>query len=256
MVQSLQSGQSGRDFYADKYRTTLEKEAEWLRRTAGSKADSVAVLLSRNGIAPHTILELGCGTGAVISELERRGTASEFVGVDYSEEAVEYLRNSNPRVTALVADITAVEEASSLPSADVFVLSRVLEHLEEPSDFLRAVRQIDFPYLVVEVPLEDLPIARLKSIVKDRADNAAGHVQFFTRGSLRALIQSADYEILDEVTYAPVLDRDTFNFAYGDAPPLRRAQKWVTERALPAAIGPIWTRLYHAHHAVLCKPQG
>jgi len=76
------TGVSGRDCYANLYLTQLEAEAEWLRRGALDKADSVEQLLARNGIVPRTLTELGAGTGAVISECRRRGLGQTFTAVD------------------------------------------------------------------------------------------------------------------------------------------------------------------------------
>jgi hypothetical protein len=139
-------------------------------------------------------------------------------------------------------------------SYDVVVLSHTVEHLEEPQQFLRAIRRISFDYLIVEVPLEDLFFGRVKSLFKDRSRNPAGHVKFFTRGSFRQLVEDAGYVIADERVYAPWFDDETLAFAYGSDGALRRVHKRLTEQYLPRAIGPLWTRVYHAHHAVLCRP--
>ena len=78
---------TGRDYYADIYVKQLEAEAEWLRRGAPDKADSVEQLLARNGIVPKTLTELGAGTGAVISECRRRGLGETFTAIDSAAPA-------------------------------------------------------------------------------------------------------------------------------------------------------------------------
>lgn len=244
----LASGKTGRDHFQQIYQATLVREADWLRRTAANKADSVTRLLERNGLRPHRVLELGCGTGAVIGELADRGVAEEYYAVDYSEQAIRYLRETQPALHAAVADVTATPDPFGQAPYAIVLLSHVLEHLEEPAAFLRAVRRMDFSYLIAEVPLEDLPFGRLKALVKDRRDNPAGHVQFFTRRSFRALLTSAGFTIVGERRYAPVLDKETLRFAYG-----RGSRKALTEHYLPRFTAPLWSRFFHAHYALLCR---
>ena len=252
--QTLTSGMKGRDHYNATYKQDLEREAEWLRRSATGKADSVACLLRRNGIKPKRILELGCGTGAVLSELKRRKVAEQYYGVDYSDEAIAYLSRYDPDVHCAVTDITEnTYPFKDIDYFDVIIISHTIEHLEEPIPFLRAVNRMKFGYLVAEVPLEDLLLGKLKAMVKDRADNPAGHVQFFHRTSFRGLLRKADFEIVDEYLYPPVLDKSTLRFAYQEMPGRVQFQKLLTEHALPILLKPVWARLYHGHFAVLCR---
>lgn len=250
----LASGESGRNFYDSKYRTELDTEAEWLSRSARQKADSVERLLSAGNIRPESILELGCGTGALLVELQKRKIADHVYGLDYSSHAIEYVRRVAPAIQVAAGDVTDFENPFDRDSFDVIVLSHTLEHLEQPMDFLRAIHSIKFTYLVIEVPLENLFFGRIKAAMIDRSANPAGHVQFFSGGSFRKLVSEAGYQIIDQYRYAPVLDAETFRFAYSEKGIIRRVHKWLTERALPNATGPLWIRVYHAHCALLCQP--
>lgn len=176
---------SPRDHYEGLYRTELALEAEWLRYGSHEKANSIELLLNRNGIRPRTILELGCGTGAVISECQRRGLASEFTAIDCSYEAIKHLRSRSAGIRSIVADIA--DPAFELDQTfDVVVLSHVLEHLQQPLDVLRRiVNTVRFRHLIAEVPLENLLFLRLMGAFRDRTCNPAGHVQFFTETSFQ-----------------------------------------------------------------------
>ena len=252
----LASGKSGRDHYESRYAGELDRQAEWLQRSAIQKADSVEELLTRNGIRPGHLLELGCGTGAILRELRRRKLARHYYGVDYSAEAIEYLQSTQPEVRCAVADITAGVRLFDRDSFDVVVCSHVLEHLEDPLPFLKSVRELRFAYLLVEVPLEDLALGRLKARFVDRSRHPAGHVQFFTRHSFLRLLDAGGFVALDERLYAPVLDRATIRFAYKASGMDRYVRKLVTEHYLPRLATPLWVRWYHAHFAVLCQTAG
>ena len=249
----LASGLSGRDFYADKYASELDREAEWLRRTAGQKADSIAALLDGSP-PPYSVLEIGAGTGAVIGELRRRGIGTEHFAVDFSGAAVAELRRREPGVRATTADITATPDPFGEEAYDLAFATHVVEHLEEPEAFLRALLDVPARRVIVEVPLEDLPLGRLKALVGDRSTNAAGHVQFFDRRSFRRLLERSGWRVVRAHTYAPRLDAEAFELSHGRAGRARRAAKRLTEQVLPRLLGRAWTALYHAHHAALCVP--
>ena len=247
---------SGRDHFTRLYRSELVEEARWLDLGAALKADSVELLLARNGIQPESLLELGCGTGAVIGECQRRSIACSYTAVDYSSEALDYLAAHSTGIRTFRADLT--DDGFALDGHyDVVVLTHVIEHLEQPWSALRNVlRRIRCRYVIVEVPLEDLPAARLKDLFRDRRRNSAGHVQFFTRTSFRGLIQAAPLTIIDERSYVPVLPAEAYGFIQRRAglSPLSVWLKEISARYVSRVCGPVWRRLYYAHYAVLCRP--
>ena len=249
---ALASGLSGRDYFARLFHDNLDYETEWLRRTARLKADSIQRLLDTQGLRPDSVLEVGAGTGAVIGELRQRGVGSRHYAVDFSGEAIEVLRRMEPDVQAAVADVTETPDPLGAGPYDLAFASHVVEHLEAPETFLRALLAVPVEHFVAEVPLEDLPLGRLKSYVKSRANHPAGHVQFFTAATFVQLLERSGWRVQRVVTYAPWLDAGTFALAYGGARPARRLLKRVTEDVLPRALGPVWSRLYHGHCAALC----
>jgi SAM-dependent methyltransferase len=259
MTLSKQADINGRDFYESLYASGIEQEAEWLRRGASQKVDSIETLLARNSIAPQKILELGCGPGAVIRECRHRALAHRYIGVDYSADAVNYLRNNAPGIEAIQADITS-PDFSIEEEADVVVLSHVIEHLENPGEFLTATLQkLRFRYMIVEVPLEDLPGGRLKNLFWDRRINTTGHVQFFNPSSFMGLLTTHGLKIIDRYRYIPRNDFDTIRFLRAkDGLSLATVSRMAAGFVVASALHPIWSRLYHSHYAVLCSrfPEG
>jgi hypothetical protein len=136
------------------------------------------------------------------------------------------------------------------------VLSHVLEHLEEPLALLRSlIANVRFRYLVAEVPLEDLWAARLKGLVRDRARNAAGHVQFYTRRSFRELLTQAGLALEADRRYVPILPPEAINLVAARCRHSRprRLLTFATQRWLPRAFGGLWERLYYSHYTVLAR---
>ena len=256
MALPRQTDTSGRDHYAAIYRDELAAEARWLQYGAADKVDSVAQLLAGQGIVPGRVLELGCGTGAVITECQRRGLGQSFTAIDYSADAIAHLAAQSPGIECFQADINAPDFRLDR-EFDVVILSHVLEHLEEPERLLASLRErIRFKYLVAEVPLEDLFFSRVKAQLRDRMRNTAGHVQFYTPQSFAQLLQSARFRIVAERNYAPVLSLEAAEFVSrkdGLSAP-RTALKKLLNCHLPRLAGPVWRRYYYANQAMLCVP--
>lgn len=257
MSEPKELGCSGRDHYRDIYRDALAVEAAWLRFGAADKADSIQLLLEQQQIRPKALVELGCGTGAVIGECQRRGIAAEYVAVDFSEEAIGYLSCHLPAIQAIACDIMDPQFSLSL-DLDVIVLSHVLEHLEDPEKFLRNVtRNLRFSYMVAEVPLEDLPGSRVKNLFRDRTRNRAGHVQFFTRERFEALLTASGLHVISTRRYVPIMSSEGVRHLCrkDGLSQVRMALRNLTGRYLPKYLGPVWQRWYYSNLAVLCRPE-
>src|SRR5439155_576165 len=72
-------------FYDAAYRSAGEREVRWRELGAVGKADHVERLLAER---PERLVEIGCGDGALLAELGRRGAAGSLQGFDVSAEVV------------------------------------------------------------------------------------------------------------------------------------------------------------------------
>jgi SAM-dependent methyltransferase len=98
------------------------------------------------------VLDIGCGIGAVAFDVAQK-TGAQVVGIDFSERNILQARSmyAHPLVEYRIGD--ALKELPG-ESFNVVILSNVLEHLPERSDFLRRVQQIIKPeYILIRVPL-------------------------------------------------------------------------------------------------------
>src|SRR5436189_5528429 len=69
-----------------------ERLARWRALGAVGKADHVLELGARLGLVPQTVVEVGCGDGALLAELAGRGFAPTLAGFEISDEAASLAR--------------------------------------------------------------------------------------------------------------------------------------------------------------------
>jgi SAM-dependent methyltransferase len=94
--------------------------------------------LRRDGIAPPArILEVGCGTGTVLSDLARAGY--RMTGVEMHPELARRAAAANPSVPIYSLNLfSAPEELAQYGGFDAVALFDVVEHLDDPASVLRA----------------------------------------------------------------------------------------------------------------------
>jgi 2-polyprenyl-3-methyl-5-hydroxy-6-metoxy-1,4-benzoquinol methylase len=98
----------------------------------------------------QTVLDIGCGCGAVAADIVRL-TGARVIGVDKDLANISRARElcANTGAEFMCADALTAE----LPQADVIVLSNLLEHLSGRDTFLLALRErIPPKLLLVRVP--------------------------------------------------------------------------------------------------------
>jgi 2-polyprenyl-3-methyl-5-hydroxy-6-metoxy-1,4-benzoquinol methylase len=192
--------------YETIYRNDIASEAQWLRLGATAKAESIDLLTAGFPRPLGALCEMGCGTGAVLEECMRRGLARNYVGVDASGDALSWIRTRLQGPIQLIRHDLEGGAPKLEPPPDAVVLSHVLEHLSDPQVLLASLRG-KCGCLIAEVPLENQVVpwamACLRSSIfgRSRRDNAAGHVQFFSKTSFRKLMTCCGWAIVAERMY-------------------------------------------------------
>ena len=151
-------------------------------------------LCARAGVRPASTLEVGCGDGALLCELHRRGFGGRLAGVEITDAAVAIARE-RPQIDA-VARYDGVHLPDADAAHDLGILSHVLEHVPDPAALLAEVARACRAVLV-EVPLE----ANLSARRSGKREHAAevGHLQRLDRGAARQIVARAGLSIACEL---------------------------------------------------------
>jgi 2-polyprenyl-3-methyl-5-hydroxy-6-metoxy-1,4-benzoquinol methylase len=243
------------DEYKERYETQFKTELLWLEQSAKARSDAIQYLLSKNLLIPESVLDLGCGTGSLLRELQKRKVGVSYTAIDYSEDALEYLRNNSEGIETIKADLN-VDKIHSDKSYDLTLLIHVLQHLKKPDQFLKSVlEQVDFSYLIIEAPLEKLMLNELPRLLNWRGKNPAGSMSFFSKKSLVQLVESNGLEIIASYRYAPVYSLETVQLLKDryDLSDSQYAKKKISSHYLPKYLGWIKKYLHYAHYSLLCR---
>jgi|SRR4051794_9219499 len=226
-----------------------EKYRRWRELGAEGKADHVLALVERARLAaPNTVAEVGCGDGAVLGVLGRRGFGARRVGYEISASGV--------RLAAERAEVAEahVYDGEHLPvpdeAYDLVFATHVLEHVPDPvpltRELLRAGRAV-----VIEVPLEANLSARRPAA--RAASEGVGHLHRFHRRAIRGLVEEAGGRVAAELVDPLPRAVHLFGAASGRAR-VKGHVKWAL-RAGAAAVPALGERLITLHFAVLALPR-
>jgi SAM-dependent methyltransferase len=222
--------------------------ARWRALGAIGKAEHVVELCHRAGLGPASTLDVGCGDGALLAELRRRGFGGRLHGVEITRAAVAIARRR--------PEIGSVElyDGATLPASDgehgLGILSHVLEHVPDPAALLRETARV-CRAVVAEVPLEDNLSARRAS--KREHAEEVGHLQRLSRGSMHATVAAAGLRVVGELEDPLPLSVHLF-FAGGHGARVKALVKWSVRRSLHRLAPSLARRLFTVHYACLCRP--
>lgn len=145
------------------------------------------------------VLDLGCASGRLGEALKARGHASLVDGIELSEPAAVEARRRLDHVW--VADLSNLDWTHTRSDYDVIIAADVLEHLTDPWETLRALRQLLAPKgkIIASVPnvrywklIWDL-LFRGEFRYVDAGILDRTHLRFFTRSSLGRLFTDSGY---------------------------------------------------------------
>ena len=240
------------EFYDESYAregAQAQLYAGWRALGAKGKADHVIRLCLQAGIRPTKILDVGCGDGALLSELRRRRFGQTLQGVEITEAAVRIARGRAEIDSVRQYDGARLEVPDG--AFDLGIVSHVLEHVPDPAALLAEVGRA-CKAVVMEVPLEANLSARRES--KREHTNEVGHLQRLDRDGARAIVARAGLRVEGELEDALPLAAQRF-FARTPTQQTRATVKWAARSSLHGLAPPLARRLFTVHYACLCLPR-
>ena len=141
---------------------------------------------------PESLLDVGCGEGALVARLARRLPSRRVVGVDLQEDSIQagWSEHAAPNLSYQTLD------GGELPFApgefDMVSAIEVLEHVPDPQRTLREMSRCTRRHLLVSVPRE--PLWRALNVARgaywSELGNTPGHLHHWSRRSFIELLRS------------------------------------------------------------------
>jgi SAM-dependent methyltransferase len=169
---------------------------EYVEEEAGQRATAAAVLERLEArVDGRRLLDLGCWVGFLLAEARTRGW--DGVGVEPSAFASGYARER------LGLDVRTDDLfAADLPagSFDAVVLGDVIEHLPRPGDALDRIAELLAPGGAVALMVPDAGSRIARTLGARWWSVIPTHVHYFTRASLRTLLERHGFAVLETST--------------------------------------------------------
>lgn len=148
-------------------------------------------ILSWTSLHEKRILDVGCGSGKFIEYMERKGF--DIVGLEPSKPLFEkYLRSKGNIYNSSLSNFSEL----GLQPFDVITLLDVLEHVEDPKQFISQIASIqnDGGYLVIEIPLYESFLSKIMGS-KWHFFNKY-HLSYFSKDRLVRLLAENGYQLV------------------------------------------------------------
>lgn len=210
----------------------LSANPDWHEDDAPWKVEQVRRLLARSPLPVTRFCDIGCGTGLCTQLLRDVFKGAEADGYEFSPQAFARARGrAEPGLR--------FHNASPFEGSERFDLAialDVMEHVENPLDFLRGMNGIaDHVLLHVPLDMNALAVIREWPILAARRD--VGHLHYFSRGTTLALLRDCGFEIVDEMYTPWAIDQRHKSFKKRLASWPRRLAFAMTPHATVRAIG-------------------
>jgi cyclopropane fatty-acyl-phospholipid synthase-like methyltransferase len=162
----------------------------WHEDSSPFKAQWIASFVNDHRTTPDSVCDVGCGTGGVLSKLQRAWPDAKMVGYDVSPQAVELATTTHPEVDVRFGDVVDAGE-----QFDLLLMLDVFEHVEDYLGFVRRVAPLACQ-MVFHIPLDmnALMVARDRPIAEAR--QRIGHLHYFSKTTAVATLEDAGYEVL------------------------------------------------------------
>jgi len=170
--------QINRDFYERE----LPGVADYWKKMAAPRFRVQTVLEQLRRRRPASVVDLGCGGGQLLDEVQQALPQARLVGVDLSERQIADNRAHKPDIRWISANL---EQPADWPADDrqrysAVTAIEVIEHLDRPDVFLKNARELLAPggFLLLST----------QSGTVGETERRVGHRRHFSREDMGALL--------------------------------------------------------------------
>lgn len=195
---------SSDDFYlGEQY---LKNTGDWNESDSEWKANLIYQIYIKNGLAPASIVEVGCGAGGILNHLfEKDKNIQKLYGFDISPQAILLANEkTNEKLKFFNEDYLLIE---SPPAGDLLLVIDVIEHVDDYYNFLRTIISKGKKF-IFHIPLDLSCRSILKPKILLQQRQSVGHIHYFTEEMILWIFKDLGLKIIDWHFTKPVIDRE------------------------------------------------
>jgi len=228
-----------RELYSRKYDDQM---TQWRAIGAIEKARNIEFFLAGMRSSIEQVLEVGCGTGAVLEQIAAKKIGTCFTGVEIGTERSQGPQRENLRIHGY--------EGRRIPygdkSFDLVYATHVLEHVTDERSFLCELRRVARKFVYVEVPCE-LHLRSTRRTLQQSLD--IGHINAYTPDSFALKLETSGLIVKQFKAFEHPYAVHRFR-----SPTWRAVLKSAARQGLLSLSESIACRMFTYHCGALCEP--
>jgi len=117
----------------------------------------------KDSLKGKKLLDLGCGTGEFLAEVEKRGC--EVFGLDFDREAIKIAKKRFNLKNIYAMSFEEFFQKENMPKFNMITFFEVIEHLPDPADFILNVKKLLKPSgkIVLSAPFRKRMLPNMNS---------------------------------------------------------------------------------------------
>ncbi|NIQ13241.1 MAG: methyltransferase domain-containing protein, partial [Candidatus Dadabacteria bacterium] len=141
-------------------------------------------------VNPGNILDVGCGEGYTVEEINKRFPNIIIEGSDLESEVIALAKKNLSHINFKVESACDLQRSDK--SFDLVTMLEVLEHIENPDDAIEEAKRVSKKHCIFSVPFEPywriLNVLRLKYLMD--LGNTPGHINHWSRFGFERLLKN------------------------------------------------------------------
>lgn len=187
----------------------LANNPSWHSEDSPTKARWIDTILKRNHRDPKTIVEVGCGAGGILHELQKLRPEATYAGYEISPDIFPSAEaKTNDRLTFHHQDILQTDAKGF----DCLMLIDVFEHVPDYMGFIRGLKD-RAELKLFHIPLDMSVQGMLRGYRFMEVRESLGHIHYFFKDTALATVRDCGYEVIDHMYTASTQELPNQKFA-------------------------------------------
>ncbi|MBP6432457.1 MAG: class I SAM-dependent methyltransferase [Ferruginibacter sp.] len=174
----------------------------WGEEDSYWKAVMIKNIVKKNSINPSQIIEVGCGSGAILENLQVEFGKTNFIGYDISPQAIKLAQSRGNKIIFFEKDFL-IDKSNIF--TDLLLVIDVIEHVQDYYYFLNSIKSRS-KFFVFHIPLDISCRTILKPHVNLQQRTSVGHIHYFSEENVWWMLNDCGYIINDWHYTKPTID--------------------------------------------------